>query len=64
MNADERGLVSHRLILREVAGWYELVVRLRRADGEWPAITGLPERLTPEARRPPGQVIVDSIDAQ
>ena len=64
MHPSETAIESHRLELPDAANEYSLVVGLQRSTGEWLPITSWPERLAPEARRAPGQVIVDTVDAE
>lgn len=64
MRPNEIGIEAHRLELPGSAGEYDLVVGLRRPNGEWMPVTRWPERLAEDARRPPGRVVVDSVDAR
>jgi hypothetical protein len=64
MRPNESGIEAHRIALPAGQREYEVLVGLKRPNGEWLPITSWPERLAQEARRPPGQVVVDSIDVQ
>ena len=64
MRPNEVGIESHRIELPDAPNEYSLVVGLRRPNGEWLPITSWPERLAQEARRAPGQVVVDTVDAE
>ncbi|MFN8521708.1 MAG: glycosyltransferase family 39 protein [Chloroflexota bacterium] len=55
---------SHRLALPDTVDQYSVVVGLRRGDGAWVPVTSVPERLSPEARFGPGQIVVEDVDAQ
>jgi hypothetical protein len=58
------GIETHRMTLPDAPNRYDLAVGLRRPNGEWLPITSWPERLAPQFRRAPDQVIVESIDAE
>ncbi|MBA2447250.1 MAG: hypothetical protein H0V51_04415 [Chloroflexi bacterium] len=64
MRANEIAIEAHRIELPEMPNQYHLVVGLTRANGEWLPVTSWPERLAEEARRLPGQVVVETVDAQ
>ena len=64
MRPNEVGIESHRMELPETPNQYSLAVSLKRPTGEWLELTSWPERLAPDLRRGPAQVIVDTIDAQ
>ncbi len=64
MRPSEIGIESHRLELPDTPNEYSLIVGLRRPNGEWLPITSWPERLGRESRRAPGQVVVDTVDAE
>ncbi|MCC6179053.1 MAG: hypothetical protein IT305_27400 [Chloroflexi bacterium] len=64
MRAGEIAIESHRIELPSSIDSYNVAIGVRRPNGEWVDVTSYPERLTDEARQPPNQVVVESIDAQ
>ncbi len=64
LQVNEIAIEAHRIQLPDTLNQYVLVVGLRRPGGEWLPVTKWPERLAQDARRSPGQVVVDSIDAE
>ena len=64
MRANEIAIEAHRIELPETPNQYQVVVGLKRANGEWLPVTSWPERLAEEARRAPDQVVVDTVEAQ
>jgi len=60
----EVGGVSHWLDVPERPGQYDVVVGLRRPDGARLAVTTWPPSLVEPARRPPGHVLVETVEAQ
>jgi hypothetical protein len=64
MQPNDIGIEAHRIELPMSVTQYNLLVGLRRPNGEWVTITSFPERLAPESRKPPGLVVVDSVDAK
>ncbi|MBA2447251.1 MAG: glycosyltransferase family 39 protein [Chloroflexi bacterium] len=55
--------ISHRLVLPEAAGWYQLVVGVREPGGAGLPVTSWPTTLAGEARRPPGRVVAETVEA-
>lgn len=64
MRPNDIAIEAHRIELPNAIAEYTLWVGLRRPSGEWVEITAYPERLAPEARKPPYHVIVDNVDAR
>ena len=64
MPVNQVAIESHRIELPDTPNQYSLVVGLKRPNGERLPVTSWPERLAPESRRGPDQVVVDSVDAQ
>jgi hypothetical protein len=64
MRTNDIAIEAHRIVLPGSIAQYNLRVGVRRPSGEWLEITSFPERLDPEARRYPSQVVVDSVDAK
>jgi hypothetical protein len=55
---------AHRIVLPNAIAEYNLLVGVKRPNGEWLEITSFPERLAQESRRFPSRVVVDSVDAR
>ncbi|MFN8636384.1 MAG: glycosyltransferase family 39 protein [Chloroflexota bacterium] len=64
MRPNEIAIDAHRIVLPNAIAEYNLLVGVRRPNGEWLEITAFPERLAPESRRFPSRVVVDSVDAK
>jgi hypothetical protein len=64
MRTNETAIEAHRIELPDTPNQYQVVVGLKRANGEWLPVTSWPERLAEEARRAPHQVVVDTVDAR
>jgi hypothetical protein len=64
MQANDVGIEEHRIDLPMDVAQYNLLVGLRRPNGEWLSITSYPERLAPESKKPPSLVVVDSVDVK
>jgi len=64
MRPNDIAIDAHRIVLPNSIAEYNLLVGVRRPNGEWLEITSFPERLGQEARRYPSRVVVDSVDAR
>ena len=64
MQPNDVAIEAHRIELPMTVTQYNLLVGLRRPNGEWVTITSFPERLAPESQKPPGLVVVDSVDVK
>ena len=64
LRPNDIAIEAHRIELPDTPNQYNLVVGLRRPNGDWLPVTSWPERLGQEARRGSAQVVVESIDAQ
>lgn len=64
MRPNDIAIESHRIVLPNAIAEYNLLVGVRRPNGEWVEITSYPERLANEARRFPSRVVVDNVDAR
>lgn len=64
MQTNDIAIEAHRIELPNTIAEYNVLVGLRRPNGEWLTITSYPERLATEARRPPGLVAVDNVDVK
>jgi hypothetical protein len=64
MQPNDVGIEEHRIDLPLSVAQYNLLVGLRRPNGEWLNVTSYPERLASDARVPPSFVVVDSVDAK
>jgi hypothetical protein len=64
MRPDDVAIEAHRIVLPNRIAEYNLLVGVRRPNGEWLEITAFPERLDQTARRYPSRVVVDSVDAR
>src|SRR5215212_6567995 len=60
LRPNDIAIESHRIVLPNVITEYNLLVGIRRPNGEWLEITSFPERLGQESRRFPSRVVVDS----
>jgi hypothetical protein len=64
MRPNDIGIDAHRILLPNAIAQYNLLVGVRRPNGEWLEITAYPEKLAQESRRFPSRVVVDSVDAK
>ena len=64
MRPNDIAIESHRIVLPNVIAEYNLLVGVRRPNGEWVEITSYPERFSVENRRYPSRVVVDNVDAR
>jgi len=64
MQPNDVAIEAHRIELPMTVTQYNLLVGLRRPSGEWVTITSFPERLAPDSQKPPGLVVVDSVDVK
>ena len=64
MRPNDIAIEAHRIVLPNSIAQYNLLVGIRRPNGEWLEITSFPEQLGREARRYPARVVVDSVDAR
>jgi hypothetical protein len=64
MRPNDIAIDAHRIVLPNSIAQYNLLVGIRRPNGEWLEITSFPEKLGPEARQYPARVVVDSVDAK
>jgi hypothetical protein len=64
MQPNDVGIEEHRIELPGVVAQYNLLIGLRRPNGDWLNVTSYPERLASDARVPPSLVVVDSVDAK
>jgi hypothetical protein len=64
MRPNDIAIEAHRIVLPNAIAEYNLLVGVRRPNGEWLEITSFPERLAQEARRFPSRVVVDNVDAR
>ena len=64
MEANDVLIETHRILLPNEQNRYDLLVGLKRPNGEPLPVTAWPERLAQDARRAPDRVVVDNIDAQ
>src|SRR5262249_44208367 len=64
LRANDVAIEAHRIVLPSSIAQYNLRVGIPRANRQLLDIPSFPERLDPEARRYPSQVVVDSVDAK
>jgi hypothetical protein len=64
MRPNDIAIEAHRIVLPNAIAEYNLLVGVRRPNGEWLEITASPERLDREALRYPSRVVVDNVDAR
>jgi hypothetical protein len=64
MHPNDIAIDAHRILLPNAIAQYNLLVGVRRPNGEWLDITAFPEKLAQESRRYPSRVVVDSVDAR
>ncbi|MGE3911956.1 MAG: ArnT family glycosyltransferase [Chloroflexota bacterium] len=64
MRPNDIAIEAHRIELPNAIAEYNLLVGVKRPNGEWLEITSFPEKLAKESRRYPSRVVVDNVDAR